>query len=70
MSKPCRLTFFAYKSKVCLPGIYDKDDLINGIDYAEGLIEMGFTFEPHDEFDLKGYIEWAKHEVEGVRRRL
>jgi len=64
MSKPCRLTFFAYM----LQGVqrhsraYEKDDLENGIDYAEGLIAMGYSHEPHDSFDLQGYIDWAKAE--------
>lgn len=63
MSKPCRLTFFAYKSGLCIPGAYEIDDLINGVDYAKGLIEMGFAVEPHDDFNLRGYIEWANYEI-------
>ena len=39
---------------------YDQDDLSNGIGYAEGLLEMGFSEEPHDEYNLRGYIKWAK----------
>jgi len=66
MGKPCRLTFIAYKSGICMPGAYDAGDLMNGIYYAEWLLELGFTSEPHDDFDLKGFIEWAKGEIEGV----
>lgn len=47
------------------PGGYDSDDLLNGIDYAEGLIAMGYSHEPHDLFDLTGYVDWAKKELEG-----
>lgn len=45
---------------------YDKDDLINGIDYAEGLLAMGYSHEPHDLFDLTGYIDWATKEMRNV----
>ena len=68
MSKPCRLTFFAYMHGASTPRGYDKDDLINGIDYAEGLLDWGYSIEPHDLFNLTGYIEWAKAEIRGIHR--
>lgn len=66
MSKPCRLTFFAYMLNESQVKAYDKDDLINGIDYAEGLLAMGYSHEPHDLFDLTGYIDWATKEMRNV----
>lgn len=68
MSKPCRLTFFAYRDGLRgVPLGYDKDDLLNGIAYAEDLISVGHLTEPHDDFDLKGYIDWSKREIERIQ---
>jgi hypothetical protein len=68
MGKPCRLTFFAYKYGMRDdPRGYDKDDLLNGIGYAEDLLSVGHLTEPHDDFDLKGYIGWADREIERIQ---
>lgn len=65
MSKPCRLTFFAYMRNESTEG-YDMDDLVNGIAYAVDLLSAGFSREPHDEFSLKGYIDWAIEEMRNL----
>jgi hypothetical protein len=60
--KPCRITFLSFIWGEIYPG-YTRDDLINGIDYAEHLIEEGFEKEPMDGFDLHGYIQWCKDQL-------
>lgn len=67
MSKPCRLTFFAYKHGASEPRGYDKEDLLNGIGYAEGLLDVGFLTEPHDDFDLREFIDWSMREIERIQ---
>lgn len=64
MSKPCRLTFFAFMlGEPGNPGDFDDNDLRNGIYYAENLILQGFVTEPHDGFDLKAYVEWCRRKL-------
>jgi len=54
----CRMTVLAFKGHDNYG--YDSDDLVNGIAYADDLLEIGFTREPHDDFDLRDYISWAR----------
>lgn len=73
MGKPCRLSFFAFKGEELGglgygedvgPGVaFTRNDLLNGIDYCEGLIAYGFKNEPLDDFSLVGYIAWAKRTI-------
>lgn len=64
MSAICRITICAYVFGDIPMGLengYTRDDLVNGIDYCEGLMEdYGMTKEPHDGFSLPGYTEWAR----------
>lgn len=59
----CRLTVQAYKLGIKIDG-YDDEDLLNGIAYAEDLLELGFSKEPHDDYDLQRYIDWAMEAME------
>jgi hypothetical protein len=64
MSKPCRITFMAFIFGDIPKGLeygYTDWDLEVGADYCQALLEDGYTHEPHDEFDLKGYIAWANN---------
>ena len=71
MGKPCRLSFFAYRDKdpsltygEVGVGHFTKHDPLNGISYCEWLLELGHTREWLDDFDLWGYIDWAKRTME------
>lgn len=66
MSKPCRLTFFAYMLSEVQANAYDKRDLENGIEYAKDLMDVGFSHEPHDRFSLRGYINWCITEIRRI----
>ena len=59
----CRLTFFDFIYKEFTPNGYDKDDLIDGINYAQELINQGYKKEPHDEFNLIEYQNWCKEKI-------
>jgi len=61
MGKLCRLTVEAFRG--CDEGGYDQYDLLNGITYAESLLELGFTHEPLDDFDLLEYVKWARKKL-------
>lgn len=64
MSKPCRLTFAAYKfNELHLHEWYSVDDLINGIDYCRNLLTLGYSHEPLDGFPLRGFISWANKQI-------
>lgn len=67
MGKPCRLSFLAYRDHdaTALYGEGSLDDfteanLENGIAYCAALIEYGLSYEPLDDFELKGFIDWAE----------
>jgi hypothetical protein len=47
---------------------YTKYDLEKGIDYAEGLITMGYIEEPFYEYNLKNFIIWAKEKLEIIEK--
>lgn len=69
MANLCRCTVTAFIFGDMPKGLangYDDYDLLNGIAYAEGLIEdYGFTHEPMDGFNLRDYIAWAKRLLGG-----
>jgi hypothetical protein len=63
MAKLCRISALAFMwgdIPMAPENGYGPIDLINGIDYCEGLMEIGFANDPIDKFSLSGYIEWAK----------
>jgi hypothetical protein len=62
-NKICRITILAFLYPDIDLGIgngYDEDDLENAIKYCQEYIEGGFEREPMDDFDLKGFIQWAQ----------
>jgi hypothetical protein len=65
----CGITVWAYRlrDRTELPkGIeygWDNDALGNSIFHCEGLLELGYTREPMDDFDLRDFITWAKEEI-------
>jgi hypothetical protein len=45
--------------------LYSDDDLIDGIAFAEDLIEQGYEETPTPPvWNLKGFVEWAKTKLE------
>lgn len=54
----CRLMIHAFQGHDNFG--YDRDDLVNGIAWAEDLLEMGITKAPHDDINLEVFIAWAK----------
>jgi hypothetical protein len=44
---------------------YTDQDLINGIGYAEWLIEMGYDHEPFYGFGLEEFMRWAQSKLIG-----
>lgn len=61
--KICRITIFAFMLGDIPKGKengYDDDDLKNGIEWCQELIDNGYEIEPMDSFNLKDYIKWAK----------
>ncbi len=64
MAKLCRITVLAYMHQVEGPfDGYGCGDLENSIEYCEALIDEGFTEEPMDHFNLRGFIVWANMEI-------
>lgn len=64
----CRLMFMDFKNnigRVCpkFGERYDDYDIVDGINYAEWLIEKGCKHEPLDDFDLNDFILWAKQKI-------
>ena len=55
----CRLMILAFQGHDNFG--FDRDDLDNGIVWAEDLLEMGLTRAPHDDIDLTRFIAWAKN---------
>jgi hypothetical protein len=63
MAAICRITICAFIFGDIPKGLehgYTDFDLINGIDYCEGLMEDGFTHDPIDQFSLTDYMAWAR----------
>jgi len=64
MAKLCRITVLAYQFEGVGPRDgYKRQDLENGIEFCEDLIDQGFKEEPMDHFSLRGYIKWANMEI-------
>lgn len=61
-NKICRITILAFLWGDVPKGEgYDNDDLENGIQYCQELIEHeNLTHEPMDNFSLAEYINWAQ----------
>ena len=64
----CRLIFFdfAYKiGRISKNGNerYDDLDIYDCIAYAKWLIELGYKDEPHDDFNLQDFVDWAKKKL-------
>lgn len=43
---------------------YDDSNLIEGIYYAEWLLEMSYKVEPFYDFNLKKFIVWCKSKIQ------
>ncbi len=54
-----------YDNNVCY---YDNADLVEGINYGEWLLEMGFKEEPFYDFNIKEFITWCKGKITKKRR--
>lgn len=62
-NKICRITIFAFMHPdwgLTPKDGYGKSDLENGIEFCQEYLAEGYTYEYHDGFNLKKYIEWAK----------
>lgn len=64
----CRLMFLDFMhntGRLSENGVekYDDSDIHDSIAYAEWLIEMGYTTELLDDFNLRDFIEWAKQKL-------
>ncbi len=55
----CRLMIIAFQGHDNFG--YDRDDLTNGIAWAEDLLKLGIKKAPHDDIDLVEFIAWAKN---------
>ena len=53
-----------YDNDVCC---YNNDDLIEGINYGEWLLEMGFKEEPFYDFNIKKFIAWCRKKLKGLK---
>jgi len=58
----CRLMILAFQGHDNFG--FDRDDLTDGIAWADGLLEIGITKGPHDQIDLKDFIVWAQNQKE------
>jgi len=58
----CRLMILAFQGHDNFG--FDRDDLTDGIAWADGLLEIGITKAPHDRIDLKDFIVWAQNQKE------
>ncbi len=63
----CRLMILAFQGHDNFG--FDRDDLVNGIAWAEDLIELGMTKAPHDDINLEVFIAWAKIQRELWREK-
>lgn len=58
----CRLMILAFQGHDNFG--FDRDDLTDGIVWAEGLLMSGFKKDPLDDLDLEEFIAWAKNQKE------
>lgn len=58
----CRLMILAFQGHDNFG--FDRDDLTNGIAWANGLLMSGFKKDPLDDLDLEEFIVWAKNQME------